>query len=62
MPCVLMQFQALLFCGPYAKPHIVRVLSKNYLLRLDPKLGNGKCAIRRIPCACKDFTNMLDKP
>ena len=46
------QFPALNFCGPHSKPHGARGLSKHYHLRFDPKLGNGVCATRRIPCAC----------
>ena len=60
--CAKTQFIALSFCGPQAKPHGVRGLSKNYHLRLDPKLGHGKCAIQRIPWACISLTTMLDKP
>ena len=62
MSCVSTQFQVLLFCGPHANPHIGRDLSKHNHLRLDPKLGNGKCEIRQIPCAWIACTNMLDKP
>ena len=28
----------------------------------DKNIGNGICAIRRIPCACVTCTSMLDKP
>ena len=61
MSCASMQLNALLFCGPHAKPHGVRGSSKHYILRLEPKWGDGKCAIRRIACAYKACTNMLDK-
>ena len=44
------------------KPHGVRGLSKHHHLRLDPKLGYGKCAIRRISCVWIYCINMLDKP
>ena len=37
-------------------------MSKNYHLRFDPTLGNGVCAILRIPCACVACTSMLEKP
>ena len=37
-------------------------MSKHYHLRFDTKLGNGVCAIWRIPCACVACTSMLDKP
>ena len=30
---------------PHTKPHVVKGLSKHYHLRLDPRLGNGKCSI-----------------
>ena len=46
------QFPALPFFGPNSKPRGARRLSKHYNFRFDPKLGNGVCAIRRIPCAC----------
>ena len=55
------QLSALPFCGTYSKPHGTRGLSKNYHLRFDPKLGNGVCAIFRIPCACIACTSMLYK-
>ena len=35
-------------------------LSKHYHLRLDPKLGHGKCAIKLIPCARIARKTMLD--
>ena len=38
------------------------MLSKHYHLQLDPKLGNGKCAIEWIPCDCNACTKMLEKP
>ena len=56
------QFPALQFCGPHSKPHGARGLSKHYHLRFDTKLGNGVCAIFRMPCACVACTSMLDKP
>ena len=59
--CNTNQLPALLFCVPHYKPHGARGLSKNYHLRFDTKLGNGVCAIRRIPCACVACTSMLDK-
>ena len=55
------QFPALPFFGPHSKPHGERGPSKHYHLRFDPKLGNGVCAILRIPCACVACTPMLDK-
>ena len=62
MSCASTQFQVFSFCGPHEKHHGVIRSSKDYHLRLEPKLGNGKCAIRRITCACIACTNMLDKP
>ena len=62
MSCASTQFSTLPFCVTYEKPYVVRGLSKNHHLLLDPKLGNGKCAIRRIPCVCNKYTNILDKP
>ena len=61
MYCNTNQFPALPFCGPHSKPHGARGMSKHYNLRFDPKLGNGVCAIRHIPCACVACTSMLDK-
>ena len=62
MSCSSMQFHELLFCGPHAKPHGVRGLSKDDHLLLDPKLGNGKFVVIRIPCACISCKNILAKP
>ena len=59
MYCKTNQFPALPFCGPYSKPHGARGMSKHYYLRFDTKLGNGVCAILRIPCACIACTSML---
>ena len=56
------QSPALPICGPYSKPHVTRGLSKHYHLNSHPKLGNGVCAICRIPCACVACTSILDKP
>ena len=62
MSCALIQFQAFSFCGPHAKSHLVRGVTKHYHLQFDPKVGNGECAIRRTPCVCIAFTNIFDKP
>ena len=62
MYCNKNQFPALPFCGPHSKPHGARGLSKHYHLRFYPKLGNGVCEIRRIPCDYIACTSMLDKP
>ena len=59
--CNTNQFLTLPFCGPHSKPHVARVLGKHYHLRFDPKLGMGKCAILRIPCAYVACTSMMDK-
>ena len=59
--CNINQFTELPLCGPHSKPHGERGLGKHYHLRFDPKLGMGKCAIFRIPCACVACTSILDK-
>ena len=56
MYCNKNQFPTLRFCGPHSKPHVARGLGKHYHLRFDPKLGMGKCEVRRIPCACVPCT------
>ena len=43
--CNTNQFPVLKSCGPYSKPHGARGMSKNYHLRLYPKLVNGVCKI-----------------
>ena len=50
--CNTNKFPSLPFCDTHYKPHDARGLGKHYHLRFDPKLGMGKCAICRIPCAC----------
>ena len=62
MYCNTNQFPTLPFCGPHSKPHGARGIDKNCPLRFDPKLGMGKCAIRRIPCVFVACTSMLEKP
>ena len=37
-------------------------VQSHYHYRLDPDLGEGKCAMRRIPCACMACQLQLDKP
>ena len=61
MYCNTNQFPTLPFCGPHSKPRDARGLGKHYNLRFDPKIGMGKCAICRIPCACVYCTSMMDK-
>ena len=61
MYCNKNQHPALSFCGPNSKPHGARGMSKHYHLRFDPKLGNGVCAIRCIPCACVACTSIIYK-
>ena len=56
--CASNRFTTLPFCGPRGKTYCVLGLSKHYNFRVDPKLGNGKCAIRWIPCAY--FWEILD--
>ena len=62
MSCASTQLKSLLFYGPHSKLHVVRGFIKNYHLRLDHTLGNGKCSIRWIPYAYIFFTNMLYRP
>ena len=62
MYCNNNQFPTLPFCGPHFKPHSARGLGKHYHLRFDTKLGMGKFAICRIPCACVACTSILEKP
>ena len=59
--CNKNQLPSLTFCGPHSKPYGARGLSKHYHLRFDLKLGNGVCAIFRIPCACVTCTSVMDK-
>ena len=61
MYCKKNQSPELPFCGPHSKPHGPRGMSKHYHLRFDQKLGNGVCAILRIPCACVSCTSMIEK-
>ena len=61
MYCNPNQLPELPFYGTHSKPHGVRGLSKYYHLNFDPKLGNGVCAIIRIPCAFVACTSILDK-
>ena len=58
--CTTTHFPWLLFCGPYKNSMEFRCLSKNYHSQVETKLGNGKCEIRRISCACVSCTKMLD--
>ena len=60
--CATTHLPALSFCGLHAKPNGVIGLSKHDHLRLDPKLGHGKCSIKLVLCAFIAFTTMLDKP
>ena len=48
--CNKNQFPELPLCGPHSKPHGSRGMGNHYHLRFDTKLGNGVCAISRIPC------------
>ena len=36
-------------------PYCGQGLIQNYHLNFDPKLGQGNCTIRRIPCACNAY-------
>ena len=44
----------------HTKPYVVHVLIRNYHLQFDPKLGQGKCEIRHIPCVYNSCTDHLD--
>ena len=61
MGCSSEMFPELPFADLTKKHHGARGLGKHYHFRLDPKLGQGKCAIRRIPCACDACMEQLDK-
>ena len=52
MYCNTNKLLKLSFCGTHFKYNGARGFSKHYHLLFDPKLGNGVCTIRRIPCAC----------
>ena len=43
-------------------PSSIQQSCKYYHFLLDPKLGHIKFSIRRIPCACISYTNILDNP
>ena len=62
MYCNTNKFTELPFCGPHSKPHSSRGLSKHYHFHIYTKLGNGLCAIIRIPCARVTCTSIPDKP
>ena len=61
MGCSSDMFPALQFADESKKPHGARGLGKHYHFCMDPMLGQGKCAIRRIPCDCQACTDQLDK-
>ena len=46
------QFQEFPFCYLLAETHREIGFSKHYHLRLEHKLGHGKCEIIQIPCVC----------
>ena len=54
-------FPKLYHAGPHKAPHGARGIGAHYHLRMDPILGEGKVAIRRIPCACLACTKQLDE-
>ena len=62
MYCDTNQFPPLPFCYPHPKTYVTRGFIKHYNLRFDPKLGNGICAILRVPFSCISCTSMLDQP
>ena len=55
------QFPSLPFCGPHRKKYGVRGFSKHYHMLFNTKLCQGIYARLSIPCACADWTSMLDK-
>ena len=44
----------------HIKPYVVHGLIRNHHLQFDPKLGQGKCEIRHIPCVYNSCTYHLD--
>ena len=62
MSCNSNQFPTFPFFVPHTKPHGSRGSRKKYYLRLDPKLGQGKFIILRIPCECVTCKSILYKP
>ena len=50
------------FGGPHTKSHGVRSLSNHYHMQFDPEIGHDIFIICPIPCACAEFTYMLEKP
>lgn len=64
-PCERHQFENLtMVCTPWykAKESQGHSLKFMYNFRADPKLGLGRIAIRRIPCACAACRMQLGKP
>ena len=59
--CTTNQFTQLELFGTNNKQHGALVLVKHYCMCFDPKLRDGTCEIRRIPCAFTQCTYMLDK-
>ena len=62
MYCDTNQFAVLPFCGSHPNPRGARGLVKHYHIHFDPNLGDGICAIFRIPCAFVACTSILDHP
>ena len=62
MFCNTNQFPSLPFWGPHTKPHGFRGSSKHYCMKFDPKIGHDIGAIHCIPCACAEYSYILDKP
>ena len=44
----------------HRKPYVVHGLIRNYHLQFGPKLGQGECEIKHIPCVYHSCTDNLD--
>ena len=44
----------------HTNPYVVHGFILNYHLQFDPKLGQGKCEIRHIPCVYNSCTHHSD--
>ena len=57
-----MLFPSLNIAENRKKIHGSTGIMSRYHFRVDPDLGQGKCTLRRIPCACINCMAQLDKP
>ena len=60
--CNKNQFPLFPFCGPQIKLHGEIGLSNHYHVLFDTKIVHSTCAILRIPCACAEFTYIIENP